>query len=57
MSADRPSVDSVSTPATDTTPTLRLSASYLGCRHCAEGSLVYDAEVGASRCRACGKMD
>jgi ribosomal protein S27E len=38
-------------------PALRRSASYMGCRHCEEGSLVFDPEAGASRCRACGKLD
>ena len=38
-------------------PVLRRSASYMGCRHCKEGSLVFDPEAGASRCRACGKLD
>lgn len=38
-------------------PSLRHSVSYMGCRHCKEGSLVYDYEAAASRCRACGKLD
>jgi ribosomal protein S27E len=38
-------------------PTFLQSASYMGCRHCEEGSLVFDREAGASRCRACGKLD
>ena len=40
-----------------TEPTFLQSASYMGCRHCEEGSLVFDREAGASRCRACGKLD
>jgi ribosomal protein S27E len=56
MSVDESSsaTTEVSTPET---PALRRSASYMGCRHCEEGSLVYDPEEGASRCRACGRLD
>ncbi len=57
MSVESPSSNSVPIPAPDASPTLRVSASYLGCRHCGEGTLVYDADAGASRCRACGKRD
>jgi len=31
------------------------SASYLPCNNCAEGSLVWDAEAGESRCACCGE--
>lgn len=45
-------------PASSPTgPTLRTSASYMGCRHCEEGSLVFDPDLGTSRCRACGATD
>jgi hypothetical protein len=33
------------------------SASYLPCRSCGEGSLVYDEEMAASVCRCCGAVD
>jgi ribosomal protein S27E len=54
VNGSTPEASSVETTAT---PTLRTSASYLGCRHCEEGSLVYDPEIEASRCRSCGKRD
>ncbi|MFD1585466.1 hypothetical protein ACFR9U_00605 [Halorientalis brevis] len=57
MSVDRSNVDSDSPFEPSETPPLRLSASYMGCRHCEEGSLVYDADAGGSRCRTCGKLD
>jgi len=56
MSVDRSNVDSES-PVEPSEAPLRLCASYMGCRHCEEGSLVYDSEVGASRCRTCGRLD
>jgi primosomal protein N' len=55
MSVNRPSVESTADPfAASTAPRC---ASYMGCRHCEEGSLVYDPDVGASRCRTCGELD
>lgn len=43
---------------TETTgPALRRCASYMGCRYCEEGSLVYDPETESSRCTACGAED
>jgi hypothetical protein len=56
MSVHESSVESDSTVPTPDEPTLRC-ASYMGCRFCEEGSLVYDPEAGASRCRTCGKLD
>ncbi len=56
MSVQDPSVDSESTVETTDEPTLRC-ASYMGCRFCEEGSLVFDPEAGQSRCRTCGKLD
>ena len=56
MSVHESSVESSSSVETTETPTLR-SASYMGCRFCEEGSLVFDTEVGKSRCRTCGKLD
>lgn len=47
---------SSSVPPTDL-PTLAVSASYLPCRHCGEGSLVYDEARGTSVCRCCGARD
>lgn len=38
-------------------PATARCASYMGCRHCEEGNLVYDADVGTSRCRCCGALD
>jgi len=38
-------------------PRSTVSASYLPCRHCGEGSLVYDEARGASVCRCCGQTD
>lgn len=48
---------STETPETPGSPALRQCASYMGCRHCKEGALVYDPDAGASRCRSCGKLD
>lgn len=31
------------------------SANYMPCEYCGEGTLVYDPELRASRCRACGE--
>jgi ribosomal protein S27E len=31
------------------------SANYMPCEHCGEGTLVYDPDLRASRCRACGE--
>jgi uncharacterized protein (DUF983 family) len=42
-------------PTTDPTPAYTPSANYMPCEHCGEGTLVYDAELRASRCRACGE--
>ncbi|MFB6178634.1 MAG: hypothetical protein ABEI77_02785 [Halorientalis sp.] len=56
MSVDRTNVDSVTTTE-DILPPVPQCASYMGCRYCEEGSLVYDEEVGGSRCRTCGKLD
>lgn len=39
------------------TPATATCANYMGCRHCEEGSLVYDPDVGSSRCRSCGELD
>lgn len=33
------------------------SASYLPCTSCGEGAIVWDAELEASRCSACGERD
>jgi ribosomal protein S27E len=57
MSVDGSSGNPGPTVSPDEPLALRGSASYMGCRHCEEGSLVYDSEAGASRCRACGKLD
>lgn len=54
---DTPSASSTPTPETTETPTALRCASYMGCRHCEEGNLVYDYEAGASRCRSCGELD
>ncbi|MFB6142901.1 MAG: hypothetical protein ABEJ30_06115 [Halorientalis sp.] len=56
MSVDETPVDPVST-ATDSGPLALRSANYMPCRHCEEGALVYDPELEASRCRACGELD
>jgi hypothetical protein len=56
MSVHNSNVDSASAVKTPEEPTLRC-ASYMGCRFCEEGSLVFDPEAGASRCRTCGKLD
>lgn len=47
---------SSSVPSADS-PTLPASASYLPCRYCGEGSLVYDEALGTSVCRCCGATD
>lgn len=49
-----------SDPQSETAPVSLATAdcaNYMGCRHCEEGSLVYDTDVGASRCRSCGALD
>lgn len=53
MSWNKTSVDSVSStdPATSA---LLGSANHMPCRHCQEGTLIYDADLEGSRCRACG---
>lgn len=56
MSVDDSITDRTGVPAPDH-PTVHGSASYMGCHHCEEGSLIYDQEAGASRCRACGRLD
>lgn len=56
MSVEETRVESVPGFETTDTPAYR-SASYLGCRFCEEGSLVYDPEIGGSRCRTCGEVD
>ncbi len=54
MSVNETPVDSVS--ATDpAAPSFLRSANYMPCRNCREGTLVYDAELEGSRCRACGE--
>lgn len=58
MSVQDPDTPSASSPpAPETAPTTPRCASYMGCRHCEEGNLVYDHEAGASRCRSCGELD
>lgn len=47
----------IARPATTDDPTPRRSASYLGCRECGEGAIVWDADAGQSRCRCCGALD
>lgn len=54
MSVNETPVDSVSTADAPATEFLR-SANYMPCRHCREGTLVYDADIEGSRCRACGE--
>ncbi|MEF8776185.1 MAG: hypothetical protein V5A43_06745 [Haloarculaceae archaeon] len=54
MSVDDPASDPVSAP---NYPHTGRSASYLPCRHCGEGSLVYDEDRAASVCRCCGAID
>ena len=46
-------------PDTDDGPGPRYgtSVSYVACRECGEGSMVYDDEEGASVCNACGAVD
>ena len=56
MSVNEANVESESPFETTDAPSLRC-ASYMGCRYCEEGSLVFDPEVRASRCRTCGKLD
>ncbi len=41
---------STASPDTAFTP----SANYMPCEYCGEGALVYDPDLRASRCRACG---
>jgi len=57
MSMSTTDSSTIARPATtdDTTP--RRSASYLGCRECGEGAIVWDADAGQSRCRCCGALD
>jgi len=57
MSVNDSTGDSGSTVSPPAPLALRHSANYMGCRHCEEGTYVYDHEAGASRCRACGKLD
>jgi hypothetical protein len=57
MSVDNPSAESEPSANTSAGPMLRKCANYMGCRHCEEGALVYDPDVGASRCRSCGRLD
>jgi hypothetical protein len=55
MSAERsPTPTEVST--TDS-PQYGYSASYMPCRKCGEGSLVYDESLGGTVCRCCGEPD
>ncbi len=54
MSVDDTPSGAVSTP---NYPRSGLSASYLPCRRCGEGSLVYDEDLGTSVCRCCGALD
>jgi len=54
MSVDDTNTDRV--PTTDM-PRAGRSASYLPCRHCGEGSLVYDEDRATSVCRCCGAID
>jgi len=56
MSVEETPTETVSTVEPDG-PRYGMSASYMSCRHCAEGSLVYDPEIQDSRCRACGAID
>ncbi|WP_302081482.1 hypothetical protein [Salinibaculum rarum] len=56
MSVNDSAVESASATESTDSPSLRC-ASYMGCRFCEEGSLVFDAEIGKSRCRTCGKID
>ena len=56
MSVNEANVETESLAPTTDSPSLRC-ASYMGCRYCEEGSLVFDPEVGESRCRTCGKLD
>lgn len=44
-------------PGSTDAPAAFACASYMGCRHCEEGNLVWDAEASASRCRSCGALD
>lgn len=57
MSADNTFVESNTAPESPEMPPLLQSASYMGCRYCEEGSLVYDEVAEASRCRTCGRLD
>ena len=54
MSADR---STTAAPVSSPTYTPARSASYLPCRRCGEGSLVYDDDLGTSVCRCCGAVD
>lgn len=56
MSINESSAEPESSTETTDAPTLRC-ASYMGCRFCEEGSLVFDSEIGKSRCRTCGRVD
>lgn len=55
MSVER----SPTTSEVSTTDSLRYgySASYMPCRNCGEGSLVYDDALGGTVCRCCGELD
>jgi hypothetical protein len=50
-----------SAPTTDVStsesPRYGYSASYLPCRECGEGSLVYDESLATTVCRCCGAID
>jgi len=48
---------SVGSPEPRDSSVLPRSASYLGCRHCGEGALVWDPEAEQSRCGCCGALD
>jgi ribosomal protein S27E len=55
MSVD-PNATTTDVSTTDS-PRYGTSVSYMPCRECGEGSLVYDPELKATRCRCCGAMD
>ena len=56
MSVEETSTETESTATTEG-PRYGLSASYMSCRHCGEGTLVYDPDIEGSRCRSCGEAD
>jgi hypothetical protein len=43
--------------STTDSPRYGYSASYLPCRECGEGSLVYDESLATTVCRCCGAID